>query len=190
MPVPQISTLAEESARLVAQFDTGSGRSLEGQVEAAARPSLSSVIASMDEAGATANRSFDTAEGILDRQQRGLGRPQTDRDRAVSQRRLGLSRALADVGARERRERSISDRADFARTSAASLRDIIEGQRFGILQADAQTEAGREQQYQADRVQHAQQRSAGLGSLVGLGLSFATGGLGGLALGALSTAAG
>jgi hypothetical protein len=29
-----------------------------------------------------------------------------------------------------------------------------------------------------------------LGSLVGLGLSFATGGLGGLALGALSTAAG
>jgi hypothetical protein len=188
MPVPQISTLAEESSRLISQFDTGAGRGLERQIEDAARPSLSSVVASIDEAGATANRSFDTAEGVFERQQRGLGRPVSEREQAVSQRRLGLSRALADVGARERRERAISERTDVARTSAASLRDIIEGQRTGILGTAAQTEAGREQQYQADRVQHAQQRSAGLGSLVGLGLSFATGGVGGLALGALSAA--
>lgn len=178
----QLGALGEE---LIGSFNRSGASALEEQVLQEAGPRrISDVLSFLDTAGQGAQGAFNAAEGTLGRQLRGLGVRQTDREQRVAQRRLGLSRALATVDARNRATGELRQRTDIARTSAASLRDALDSQVLGARGAAASAEAGREAEYQAALAEHERRKATGLGAAVGIGLSFLPGG--GIAQGVFS----
>jgi len=184
MALPQQSSLSQVSETLVNDFRLGAGQRLEDQVTDAGRPSLQSVTDEVTTAGEQSGRSFDVAEGVRTRQLSRLGQSQTAREKASAKRRLGLGRALGSVDAKNRAIEGIEQRADIARSGAASLQSIVEGQQLDTLSTTAGIETQREAQFIRDRAERKAKKRAGLGQIAGIGLTIATGGAAGLALGA------
>ena len=97
-----------------------------------------------------AGTSFDVAEGVLERRQRGLGIQLTERQRRAQTRRLGLGRAVAEAGAGSAVRRNFRRRATAAATAAGgletSLRDIEAAGLEGLANAAGQAKIRREQE--------------------------------------------
>ena len=176
--------LAGVGESLVSDFRQGHGQTLEDQVLSAARPSLSSVVNTLDEAGTRSGGVFDSAEGISSRQLERQGQTLTDREAASLKRRQGLARALGGVDAKARALEGIEQRSDIARTSAASLRGIVENSAHRGQSALSSIESEREAKFIRDKAKQDAAKKAGLGQIAGLALTAATGGVAGLALGA------
>jgi hypothetical protein len=171
----QQQNLTRESERLLTD-PTGNTSRLQQQILEAATPTLPGVLDQLNEAGSTAAGAFDVAEGSLERRQRALGRPLSEGERRVQQRRLGLRRALSRVDARNRAVQGIRQRADIARSSASGLRDIIEGQVLSGRTELAGAESQREADFQQQMAQFRANRAGTLGTIAGIGLSFVPGG--------------
>jgi hypothetical protein len=145
-------------------------------IKAGGQQGLASVLSRLDTASGRATGAFDSAEGTLNRQQRALGQSMSESEQRVQKRRLGLGRALASVDARNREVGNIRARTDFARSSAVDLRSVAESQVLSGRTQLAGAEANREAQYQQDLAKYKADKAAGLGQLVGIGLSFVPGG--------------
>ena len=124
-----------------------------------------------------ANESFDTTEGVLERRQRGLGIQLTDRQKRGQKRQLNLGRAIATDEATNSTRTGFQERAVSASKQALgveqSLRDLESSGRISLSRA-----AGNEQvRIAQEKARKKASRAGLLGSIIGTGLSVATGGL-------------
>jgi hypothetical protein len=133
----------------------------------------------------TANESFDTAEGTLDRRQRGLGISLSARQKKSQNRQLGLTRAIAQANATNSVRTGFQERATDASKQALGieqdLRDLDSSGRIALSSAAGQEQVRIEQ----ERARKKASRGGILGSIAGIGLNFASGGLSGALTGAL-----
>lgn len=129
-----------------------------------------------DDAGRRSDAAFRSARGTLSRQQRGLGVNLTDRERRSQSRRLGLAQVLSNVDARNRALEADQQRREVIRREASGLRDIIDQSALRGLSTAAAGETSREIEFRRAKAEAEQARSAGLGQLAGLAVSFAPGG--------------
>lgn len=124
-----------------------------------------------------AQESFDTTEGVLGRRQKALGIQLTDRQKRGQKRQLSLSRAIAQDEATNATREGFQNRAVAASKQAVgleqSLRDLESAGRIQLSSNAAQEQVRIEQ----ERAKKKASRAGLLGSLVGAGLSIATGGL-------------
>lgn len=132
-----------------------------------------------------ANESFDTAEGTLDRRQRGLGISLSERQKKSQKRQLSLTRAISQADATNSVRTGFQERATDAAKQALGveqdLRDLDSSGRISLSAAAGQEQVRIEQ----ERARKKASRSGVLGSIIGLGTSLATGGLSSAVLGAV-----
>lgn len=176
-PVSAISDLESFGEDYISEFDRSGAGAVEQRVlDAGGTRTAADVEQIGNRAGALSDRSFASARGTLSRQQRALGGRVSARDRASQERRLGLAQVLSNVDSRNRAIASDQERREVIRRDAGSLRDLIDQSALRGLSSAAGAEANREVQFRRDKAQYEQERSAGLGALAGLGLSFIPGG--------------
>jgi hypothetical protein len=171
--VDKFSGLGNE---LVDSFSRQGGAQLEQQVLAeGGQRQLSDVVGFMDTAGGQSDRSFDAAEGIYERQTRALGTRGDATQQAAAQRRIGLSRALSSVDARNRSVGELRQRTDIARSGASDLRSMVEGSMVAARGSAAQMEGGREADYVKAKAEHKAKKAAGLGQIASMAAMFIPG---------------
>lgn len=150
---------------------------IEAQMEtdllaAAGKPQIGDVLKNLDTASSDAGRTLDASIGTYQRQMRGMGRTLDSGEQAAANRRIGLTRALSSVDARNRAVGNLRQRTDIARSSAMDLRGVIEDSILGARGSAAEMEARRESQYQGELAQYKQQKAAGLGAIAGIAANF------------------
>jgi len=176
MSLAQVISLAD-TGRMLSNFDRSSAAPIEAQVLAEANPRrMSDVNASLDAAGRQSIGASDAAFGVYERQLRALGGQQTEAAARSARRRIGLSRALLNVDARNRAVQGIRSRTDIARTAASDLRSALEHTGASAQAQAANLATDREAQYQEELARYRASKSQGLGQLAGIGLGFLPGG--------------
>jgi hypothetical protein len=176
MSLQQVAALEGLGRGLMDSFDRSPAARMEDSiVSEGGNRKIADVLNTLDTASTASSRSFDTAQGAYNRQVRGLGvNVDADQQRAA-QRRIGLSRALTSVDSRNRAVGELRNRTDIARSSASSLRDIVEGQLINARGQAAQMEAGREIDYQQARAKYKADKAQTLGTIASMAAMFIPG---------------
>lgn len=173
MSLAQVASLASAGRGMVDDYSRAPVSGIEDQILAQAGPTrLADVLGTLNKASATASGSSGTAEGIYQRQLRGLGGSQSAEATSAANRRLGLSRALTNVDARNRAAGGIRERTDVARSASRDLQTALERQSLSTRNDSAGMEAGREIAFQQDTLKYKQDKAQTLGSIASMAAMF------------------
>lgn len=133
----------------------------------------------------TANESFATAEGSLERRQRGLGAQLSDRQQRSQKRRISLARAISRDEASNATRSGFTERATEAARSARGIEQDLRGaETAGLI--GLSNAAGQERIRAEQRAAEKKANRAGiLGTVIGIGATLLTAGLAGPAAAAV-----
>lgn len=176
MSLAQVASLATAGRGMVDDYARSPVSGIEQQIMATAGPTrLQDVLGTLDQASKTASGSSGAAEGIYQRQLHGLGGSQSSEATRSANRRLGLSRALTNVDARNRAVGGLRARTDVARSASRDLQSALEQQSLSTRTDSANMEAGREIAFQQDTLKYKQDKAQTLGSIASMAAMFIPG---------------
>lgn len=121
------------------------------------------------------DRSFDSSLGILSRVRRARTGGEGGLD-AGEQRRVNLRRSLGRVDASNRTMAGLLRDRDTARVGATGIVDFLSGQASSAAEGAAESEAGREIQFQKEQAEAARSRLGSIGQIAAIVAAPFTGG--------------
>lgn len=171
-PIGAIDRLGAFAKQGVDEYDRSGLGGLETTIiQQGGRRSLGDIARIGSDAGAMSDRAYDASAGIAGRQMRALGERLDPAQQAAYSRRLGLSKALGNVDARNRALKADATRRDAIRTGSFGLRDLIDQQIYANLEGAGNIEGGVERDAAASSALRKQQNQNTIGQTAGMLLS-------------------
>lgn len=172
--IERLDQFGQES---IDEFDRSGAGAIESTLIAqGGRRSLADIGRIGTDAGAMSDRAYGASAGIADRQRRALGGQLTATQQASFSRRMGLSRVLGNVDARNRALIADQQRRNVIRSGASGLRDIIDRQIYANLEGAANIEGGVQRDAAASSAARKSQMAGTIGNSLGMMLSAFGGG--------------